>query len=604
MTKKFGSADQLAVNGSTDLTPPVSTAAARTWVAVPAEENGDAIVSAMALGGVDRLFFTSGSEIVFYQEAIAKAEALGRPAPRMITMTHEHAGLNAALGYAAVSRKPVATAVHVDAGTLNYGGAIHTAWRSGLPVMITAGAPPTSYPASMRGARDVGGHIWMQQTYDQNGIVRQYTKWDHRLEYQDNAGLIVSRGLQIALSEPQGPVYLSLPREISHLALEGARFPTAAQLGITQPIAPDPDRIAALARRLVEARNPFVVVAGSGRNPATFPALIALCELLGLAVVSSISKNFHPFPKNHPLYRYGGGLNEADFVLLLEANVPWMPGPGEPPHDAYVAAIDVDPVQNRIPTFEFTADVRICADSLLAIEALTRAAERLLTAHDRSRIAERIDRWQSASAVERRDREEAALARATATPIDPIWLSYQLARATDADAMFFDEAGRNLEPFLRCPNPASYFASGGSSGGWSPGAAFGAKLAAPHRDVIAATGDGFYMYAAAQSALWAAAHYDAPFMTVIYQNRSYRTGTINLRNMYGKDGYAERAGFEGGYFDPPVDFAKEAEAAGAFGENVRDPAEVGPALARGLAQIRRGTPAVISVWLPKLLQDT
>jgi thiamine pyrophosphate-dependent acetolactate synthase large subunit-like protein len=65
-----------------------------------------------------------------------------------------------------------------------------------------------------------------------------------------------------------------------------------------------------------------------------------------------------------------------------------------------------------------------------------------------------------------------------------------------------------------------------------------------------------------------------------------------------------QGGLEAGYFDPPIDFAKEAEAAGAYGENVSDPAEVGPALKRGLQQIRSGTPAVIAVWLPKIMQDT
>jgi acetolactate synthase I/II/III large subunit len=576
-------------------------AATHAWAQVEADETGDAIVAAMALGGVDRIFFSSGSEIVFYQEAIAKAEALGRPAPQMITMTHEHAGLNAALGYSAVSGKPTVTAVHVDAGTLNAGGAIHTAWRSGLPVMMTAGAPPVSYPGSMLGSRDVGGHIWMQQTFDQNSIVRQYTKWDHRLEYQDNAGLIVSRGLQLALSEPRGPVYLSIPREIAHLPLDGASFPTASQLGITAPVAPDPDRIAQIARRLVDARNPFVVVSNSGRNPAAFDALVSLCELLGIAAISSILKTSLPFPKYHTLYRRNGGLADADVVLVLEANVPWMPGGDEPTRDAYVAVIDVDPVQSRIPTFEFTADLRMQADSLLSIEALARAAEGILTATDRSRIAERCERWATASATQQREREERALARATATPIDPMWLPYQLAKAIPDDALVFDEASRNMEPFLRSPQAGTYFASGGSSGGWSPGAAFGAKLAAPERDVIAATGDGFYMYAAAPSALWAAGHYGAPFMAVVYQNRSYRTGTVNLRNVYKNGGYAERGGFNGGTFDPPIDFAKEAEAAGAYGENVRDPAEIAPALARGLAQIRRGTPAVISVWLPRLV---
>jgi acetolactate synthase-1/2/3 large subunit len=90
----------------------------------------------MALGGVEYLFFTSGSEIMFFQEAIAKAQARGRKAPKLITMTHEYASLNAALGYAAVTGRPAATAAHVDVGTQHYGSAIHTAFHSGLPVLI------------------------------------------------------------------------------------------------------------------------------------------------------------------------------------------------------------------------------------------------------------------------------------------------------------------------------------------------------------------------------------------------------------------------------------------------------------------------------------
>src|SRR6187399_923020 len=153
----------------------------RAWVEVPADDNGDAMIAAMAEAGVEFVFFTSGSEIGFYQEAIAKAEAQGRKAPKLISVTHEHANLNAALGCAAVSGKPVAAAAHVDCGTQHYGGAIHTSSHAGLPILITAGIPPVAYPGTMRGAREAeGAHLWMQQTFDQNGIVRQYVKWDHQ----------------------------------------------------------------------------------------------------------------------------------------------------------------------------------------------------------------------------------------------------------------------------------------------------------------------------------------------------------------------------------------------------------------------------------------
>ena len=169
----------------------------RAWIEVPVADNGEAIVMAMAEAGVEFVFFTSGSEIGFYQEAVAKAHAQGRSAPKLITVTHEHASLNAALGYAAVSGKPAVTAAHVDCGTQHYGGAVHTAFHSGLPVVITGGGSPTSYPGSFPGARDGGGHIWLQQSFDQNSIVRQYTKWDHRMALQDNVGLMISRALQV-----------------------------------------------------------------------------------------------------------------------------------------------------------------------------------------------------------------------------------------------------------------------------------------------------------------------------------------------------------------------------------------------------------------------
>jgi len=149
------------------------------WTETGAEEWADAVVAAMKLGGVDNLFFVSGSELTFYQEAIAKAHARGRPAPCLVTMTHEHVALNAALGNAMVRNQPAATAVHVDVGTLHYGAAIHTAWRGGYPVLMTAGTGPRAFPGSMRGARG-GGVQWVQEPRDQGEIVCQYTKMHSR----------------------------------------------------------------------------------------------------------------------------------------------------------------------------------------------------------------------------------------------------------------------------------------------------------------------------------------------------------------------------------------------------------------------------------------
>ena len=576
----------------------------KSWTEVAADERGDAIIAAMALGGVDHLFFNSGSEIMFMQEAIAKAHALGRPAPKLIVMTHEYPALNAALGYAAVTGKPAATSVHVDVGTQHYGCAIHTARHANLPILVTAGSPPVAYPGSMRGARD-GSHFWVQQTFDQAGIVRQYMKWDHRLEYQDNAGLIVSRALQVAQSEPRGPVYLSLPREIAFLPTEIERFPTAQQLGITRAPAPDPDGVRELAERLVKARNPMVLVARSGRNPATVAALVRLAEFLGAGVGEAAARGYQCFPMNYPLYQsIALNIEDADVVLVIEADVPWIPGRREPPSGAFVAVIDIDPIRAHIPTYEFTADMRLMADTETTLRVLLKAVAHLASKSDRTRFAVRAARWAEISRARLIKCEKNAIAHATRKPISPLWLSYQIGLAMDEDCLMVDETLMlsPLPPYLRFSEPGTYFRNPGSGGGWAAGAALGAKLGRPEKDVVAVTGDGFYMYSVANAAISAAVRYRAPFMSIIYQNRSYSTGTQATASYY-PDGYAVQGGLEAGYLDPPIDFAKEAEAAGAYGENVRDPVEVGPALKRGLEQIRSGKPAVIAVWLPKLLRD-
>jgi len=573
------------------------------WIEHPVRDVGEALVAAMIDGGADHLFFTSGSDLVFYQEALAKMRHEGRPTMRLVTVPHEHVSLNAALGYAAVSGRPAVTAAHVDVGTQHYGAAIHTASRAGLPVLVTAGAAPTAPTGTLRGGRDEGGHLWLQQNRDQNGIVRQYMKWDHRLDYQDNPGLTVSRALQVAMSPPCGPVYLSIPREVALHTLERTSYPTAAQLGIPRPASPEPHGIRELAQRLIGAQNPFIVVAESGRNPATVPALVALCEQLGLAVVEGMHRSYLSFPMDHPLYLGEASLAEADVVLVLEANVPWMPGPRAPGPGAYVAAIGLDPISASIPTYEFEAHLRLTSDSLSAIDALRASVATMLSDSDRARVLERCAHWAASSREKRLAAEHAASDAATTSPMLPRWVSLQICRHLSDNSILLDETARSaeLKDLLRCSRPGSYLANPGSAGGWAPGAALGAKLAAPERDVVAVTGDGFYMFGSPAVALWSGARHAAPFMVVVYQNRSYSTGTTRLAQTY-PDGYAARTGYEGGYFDPPIDFAQEAQAAGAYGETVRDPGEVGPALKRGLDQIRSGRPAVIAMWLPRLLQ--
>jgi acetolactate synthase-1/2/3 large subunit len=395
---------------------------------------------------------------------------------------------------------------------------------------------------------------------------------------------------------------MSFPREIILLPMSGeAKFPTADQLGIARPNAMDPDSAKEIAQRLIKARNPVVVVSASGKYKETVPELQALCELLGVAVVDGAARHFLSFPMNHPLYQNTMSLKDCDVVLVLEATVPWMPGPHAPGPKAWIAAIEQDPAKNRFPTYEFTADLRLNASPLAAIRGIRAEAEKLLGASDRSAAADRSQRFADMSAARRKKLEAEAMAKAKSTPADPLFVSHTIAQNMDDNCIVLDESLRSprFPEFVNNSKPGSYIHNPGSSGGWGPGAALGAKIAAPDKDVVLVTGDGFWQFAVPDAALWSANHHHAPFLSIIHQNRSFSTGTTGTKQAFGEN-YAHKADYPGGYFDPPIDYAKAAEACGAYGENVRDPAELGAAIKRGLAQTRRGTPAVIAVWEARL----
>ena len=575
------------------------------WTRTGADEWSDALMASMKLGGVDHLFFVSGSEIAFYQESAAKAREREWPSPRLVTMTHEGAALNAAIGSAMVSGQPAATAVHVDVGTLNYGAGIHTAWRGGYPVLMMAGAGPRAYPGSMTGGRD-GGIQWVQEPRDQGEIVRQYTKHDHRLEHLDNPGLMVSRLLQVAMSDPQGPVYLTVPREVAMQSMPGSTsFPTRDQLGVARPSWPDPKDAKTAAEWLIKANNPCIYVAKSGRHPESVEALVRLAELLALPVMETQTDKMN-FPTTHPLYGTGPSAKDADALLVIESPAAFVPGRGAPSADAKIIWVDVDPVQSRYKTMEHRADMWLPVSVAGAAQAIYDAATGLLTKSDMSRIADRRSRLETIKQEKEQAAEDAAATASRRKPLHPRWVAYQLGQIMEENAILLDDALSNT-PFVQAyhkrSQPGTYFKSGGSTGGWGSGAAFGAKMAKPNSDVILTSGDGYFMFGTPLAGLWAAGHHGAPFLTVVFVNGSYSTGTRGLKGTYPEGSAVRAENYDGGLFDPPPDFAKLAEAANGYGETVYDAEEVGPALRRGLEQVRNGTPALIAAKIPTAVQE-
>jgi acetolactate synthase-1/2/3 large subunit len=571
------------------------------WGEYAADEWSDALVAAMKLGGVDNLFFVSGSELVFFQEAIAKAEARGTPAPRLVTMMHESVALNAALGNAMVRNAPAATAVHVDVGTLHYGAATHTAWRGNYPVLMMAGTGPRAFPGSMRGSRENAGVQWVQEPRDQGEIVRQYTKIDHRLEHQDNPGFIVSRLLQVAMSEPRGPVYMAVPQETAFLSMPGtARFPTRDELGVARPVWPDPADAKTVAEWLIASDNPCIYSSKVGHEPTAVEELVRLAHLLAIPFMEDQSADRMNFPADSPYYATGPEPKDADVLLIFEHLSPYAPGRESPSKDARIAWISIDPVLSRFKTIEYRADLWIPASSAGFARAVYEAASRLLTNSDMTRIAARRER------LERRKRELDDQAELLAQrdilagKLNGRVVAHELGKLLEPDAIVLNDGLSNgplVSTYARRTQVGTYFRSGSSSGGWGSGAAFGVKLARPAQDVVLTTGDGYFTFGSPMAALWAARFHRSAFLVVVFVNQTYSTGTSSLARTY-PESFAVAGGYVGGRFDPAPRFDKLAEVVDGYGEHVTELGQLGPALRRGLAHVRDNTPAVIAVEVP------
>jgi acetolactate synthase I/II/III large subunit len=563
-----------------------------------AEQAAEALMASMKLNGIDRLWFTSGTELAFFQEVPIKHKALGRPTPTIMTMTHENAALSAACGETMITGRPSATAAHVECGMINAGGSIHNADRGHYPVLMMSGYPPSAESGSMPGARD-NGIQWFQQVRDQGELVRQYMRWDHKLASYDNPGTVITRAIQVMLSEPQGPAYLAIPREVAMGSIDGARFPLLSQLPPAREPVADRTLLRQAAQWLLEAERPIICVSRVGRDPSAVAPLVELAETLGAQVVADGYRV--NMPADHPLLLAGaqqsGPPRDTDCFLVLDMLVPWPMASYRPSDGTKIITLAIDPVHRMTPIYEFPTDLAIGGDAGRSIPLLLEEIRSAMSPAQRQRCEQRSTRLQT----EGRQRRNAAVASAEAERnkgvITPAWLSYQIGQSLDPETIIVNELV-NTAHFNRT-KPGTQFNAGGSSLGWAAPAAVGAKVAAPDRQVVACTGDGSWMFGNPQVVTWASRFHKAPVLFIISNNRGYSTGTTQVLRSY-PEGYAAKAqDMTGGWFDPCPNYSGEAAASGAYGEKVSDPAEVGPAIQRGFQAVAEGSPAVLDMWMPK-----
>ncbi len=549
--------------------------------------------------GVEYLFCNLGTDHAPIIEEIARWKREGRTPPEAILCPHENLAMHMAAGYAMCTGRAQAVLVHVDAGTANAAMGMHNLCRSRVPVLVMAGKAPYTQHGELLGTRDTYVNF-LQEPYDMASLVRPYVKWSWDLP----AGIVVKEALRRAHTmmhtEPQGPAYLTISREVlaAEHAQENVRSYPAERYGPGQIRGIDDEAIATIAERLLAAKRPILITAYAGRNPATPGLIDDLARFAGIKVYESnpIHLNIAHDSPCFSGFLAGRDLHEADFGLLVDVDVPWIPSLARENPDTWWAHIDVDTVKKDFPMWTFPGQLRVQGDSRRVLERLLEVVRAKAGASYRSEAQARLG-----TLTERRTAADAAagVALKPGAPgrINPAYVAAELSRIMGEDDILVQECITNVIPVLshiRRNKPGTVFGNGGGGLGFGGGVALGAKLAHPERKVFYVTGDGSFIFSGPTALFMVAKRQDLPIFTVVLDNCGWGAVKGATQRVY-PAGAAQTAGAYQSFLGADTHYEKIAGTVGAYGERVEDPEDLRAALARCLAALDEGRSAILVV---------
>jgi acetolactate synthase I/II/III large subunit len=558
-----------------------------------ARMTAESFLTRLADRGVDYVLANAGTDFAPIIEALSRNPGSNRKYPHVITVPHENVAVSMAHGYYRVSGKPAVVMVHVTVGTANAVCSIMNAARDNSPVILCAGRTPlteTGHAAS----RNRSIH-WGQEMFDQGGLAREFVKWDYELRAGQPADTVVDRALDIAMSEPRGPVYLTLPREVLADPAVAPRRDTVRPLGASAAV-PAAAAVEQAAAILAAAEFPLILTSSAGRTPDAMSELAALVEEFALPVVQSEARDIN-LPTDHPMclgFDPAPFLAKADAVAVFDSAVPWIPRLHPLNGHAKVICFGPDPLFTRYPYREFEADLLVTGDSTAALRLLREA----LGQEMRGRSAA-IEARRKAMAQARQEmlakREKLVEQVKGQTPVHPFYLAHCLNALKSRDAIIVNELGVPVGG-LDLTAPRSYLGSSLAGGlGFGLGAGLGAKLAAPDREVITVVGDGSYYFGNPLAYHYVGRAEKLPTLTIIANNQAWHAVRQATRDVYPQGHAAKANTMPLVELNPAPDFEKIVESCGGLGQKVTAPDQLLPALRRAFEAVRSGTPALLNV---------
>lgn len=553
--------------------------------------------------GLDYVFANFGTDHVSLIEELARWDQEGRPHPGIVLCPHENVAMHMAAGYAAVTGRGQAVMVHVDAGTANAAMGMHNMFRGRLPVMLIAGKAPFTLRGELPGSRDNYVHF-VQDPFDIASLVRPYVKWDYSLPSGVIAKEVLRRGHSVMQSDPPGPVYLTLPREMlaETLAADQVRSFGAERYGTVQAGGIDEARAQAIASQLMQADQPIAVSSYLGRKAEAVAALEDLALLCGVRVFE-FSPSYLCIPRSSPCFGgfdAGQALAGADMGLLLDVDVPWLPKFVQENSATRWTHIDVDAIKKDFPMWGFATDMRVQADCATVLRQVADIVRAQADQAFHQKVAGRIAGWADAN-----QQRVATVARAAENPgragaISPAFLCAALGAAIAPEDIVINEAIRNSPAVLnQIPRSLPLTLIGGAGGGlgYSGGMALGARLANPAVRVLQIVGDGGFHFSTPTSVYATAQRYGLPIFTVVLDNGGWQAVKEAVLRVYPDGAAAQADEFQARLQGQQRHFEQVAQAFGAYGECVSDPAQVEAAIARCLKAVDAGQAVVLNVQI-------
>ncbi|WP_433693654.1 benzoylformate decarboxylase [Herbaspirillum seropedicae] len=457
-------------------------------------------------------------------------------------------------GFAQASGNAALVNLHSAAGVGNAMGNIFTAFRNRTPLIITAGQQ----------ARSILPFDPFLGATQATELAKPYLKWSIEPARAADVPLALARAYHMAMQEPRGPVFVSIPVDDWDQPAE-----LVPPTQVTSRCRPEPAAIATLAAALEQSQRPAIVVGAELDRAGAWDAAIALAETLRARVFVAPMSSRCSFPEDHPLFagflpamreKIVQALQGHDLLFALGAPAFTYhvegSGPHVPPGAALFQLIDDPVTASWTPTGQaIVGNIQLGLDDLLA----------------------QIRRQPPTQLAQPPARPARARVEASA-PLSMAYALQTLADVREAGDIVVEEAPGSrpvMQAHLPFTRPGSFYTMASGGLGYGMPAAVGVALARPHSRVIGLIGDGSAMYS--PQAIYSAVQLGLPITFVILNNGRYAA----LQDFAPVFGFGPEDPVHGTEL-PGLDFVALAHSMGCHGVRVSQAAALAPALREAL----------------------